>query len=177
MQCLCHRLRFLVLPLSPPSLFFLTLAHSPWQVLRWYRDADRYYRGAVGAFIVYDTTKHSTFQSIDARWLQELRDHADPKIVIMIVGNKTDLRHLRSVLHDEAKIFAGKWISIPSRLKLDSFNIWCCGRFCQLFTPATWSIQSLSIINFTMWSHGPCSYFTTEMLNVILMQIFSSNWS
>jgi len=67
----------------------------------------RYYRGAVGAFIVYDTTKHSTFQSIELRWLQELRDHADQQIVIMIVGNKTDLRHLRSVLHDEAKLFAG----------------------------------------------------------------------
>ena len=67
----------------------------------------RYYRGAVGAFIVYDTTKRTTFQSIEQRWLQELCDHADPKIVIMIVGNKTDLRHLRSVLHDEAKLFAG----------------------------------------------------------------------
>jgi len=68
----------------------------------------RYYRGAVGAFIVYDTTKHSTFQSIDQRWLQELRDHADPHTVIMIVGNKTDLRHLRSVMHDEAKLYAGE---------------------------------------------------------------------
>ena len=61
----------------------------------------------MGAFIVYDTTKRATFQSIEQRWLQELRDHADPKIVIMIVGNKTDLRHLRSVLSDEAKLFAG----------------------------------------------------------------------
>lgn len=67
----------------------------------------RYYRGAVGAFIVYDTTKHSTFQNIEHRWLQELRDHADSKIIIKIVGNKTDLRHLRTVLHDEAKLFAG----------------------------------------------------------------------
>ena len=67
----------------------------------------RYYRGAVGAFIVYDTTKHSSFQSLEHRWLQELRNHADPKIVIMVVGNKTDLRHLRTVLHDEAKLFAG----------------------------------------------------------------------
>jgi len=75
---------------------------------------DRYYRGAVGAFIVYDTTKHVTFRSIEQRWLQELRDHADPKIVIKIVGNKTDLRHLRSVLHDEAELFAGElFVMIP----------------------------------------------------------------
>jgi len=76
-----------------------------WQVLLM---IDRYYRGAVGALIVYDTTKHSTFQSIDHRWLQELRNHADPHTVIMIVGNKTDLRHLRSVLYDEAKLYAGE---------------------------------------------------------------------
>ena len=29
------------------------------------------------------------------RWLKELRDHADANIVIMLVGNKSDLRHLR----------------------------------------------------------------------------------
>ena len=81
-------------------------------------DIDSYYRGAVGAFIVYDTTKHSTFQSIEHRWLQELRDHADSKIVIKIVGNKTDLRHLRTVLHDEAELFAGEWVCIRTMHKV-----------------------------------------------------------
>lgn len=38
---------------------------------------------------------------------QELRDHADSNIVIMLVGNKSDLRHLRAVPTDEAKAFAG----------------------------------------------------------------------
>ena len=35
------------------------------------------------------------------------RDHADSNIVIMLVGNKSDLRHLRAVPTDEAKSFAG----------------------------------------------------------------------
>jgi Ras-related protein Rab-11A len=39
------------------------------------------------------------------RWLKELRDHADSNIVIMLVGNKSDLRHLRSVQTDDAKAF------------------------------------------------------------------------
>jgi GTPase SAR1 family protein len=39
--------------------------------------------------------------------LRELRDHADSNIVIMLVGNKSDLRHLRAVPTDEAKGFAG----------------------------------------------------------------------
>jgi len=39
------------------------------------------------------------------RWLKELRDHADQNIVIMLVGNKKDLRHMRQVQTDEAKDF------------------------------------------------------------------------
>lgn len=43
------------------------------------------------------------------RWLKELRDHADSNIVVMLVGNKSDLRHLRAVPTEEAKQFAGKF--------------------------------------------------------------------
>ena len=67
----------------------------------------RYYRGAVGALLVYDIAKHLTYENVE-RWLKELRDHADNNIVIMLVGNKSDLRHLRAVPTDEAKAFAGK---------------------------------------------------------------------
>ena len=65
-----------------------------------------YYRGAVGALLVYDIAKHLTYENVE-RWLKELRDHADQNIVIMLVGNKSDLRHLRAVPTDEAKTFAG----------------------------------------------------------------------
>ncbi|KAI9284948.1 GTP-binding protein [Umbelopsis sp. AD052] len=49
-----------------------------------------YYRGAVGALLVYDITRPSSFQNID-HWLKELKDHADENIVMMLVGNKSDL--------------------------------------------------------------------------------------
>ena len=65
-----------------------------------------YYRGAVGALLVYDIAKHLTYENVE-RWLKELRDHADTNIVIMLVGNKSDLRHLRSVPTEGAKHFAG----------------------------------------------------------------------
>jgi len=64
-----------------------------------------YYRGAVGALLVYDISKHITYENV-VRWLKELRDHADSNIVIMLVGNKSDLRHLRAVPTEEAKAFA-----------------------------------------------------------------------
>ncbi|KAB5589428.1 Ras-related protein Rab-11A [Ceratobasidium theobromae] len=47
------------------------------------------YRGAVGALI-----------------LKELRDHTESGIVAMLVGNKSDLEHLRKVPTEEAKAFA-----------------------------------------------------------------------
>ena len=66
-----------------------------------------YYRGAVGALLVYDVTRHVTFENVE-RWLKELRDHTDSNIVIMLVGNKADLRHLRAVSTEDATAFAEK---------------------------------------------------------------------
>lgn len=56
---------------------------------------------------MYDISKHQTYENVQ-RWLKELRDHADANIVIMLVGNKSDLRHLRAVPTEEAKQFASK---------------------------------------------------------------------
>ncbi|XP_064846286.1 ras-related protein Rab-11A isoform X1 [Oncorhynchus masou masou] len=82
-----------------------------------------YYRGAVGALLVYDIAKHLTFESVE-RWLKELRDHADSNIVIMLVGNKSDLRHLRAVPTDGARAFAEKnGLSFLETSALDSTNV------------------------------------------------------
>lgn len=66
-----------------------------------------YYRGAVGAMLVYDVTKRQTFDHIP-RWLEELRAHADKNIVIILIGNKTDLEDQRAVPTEDAKEFAEK---------------------------------------------------------------------
>lgn len=59
---------------------------------------------------MYDIAKHPTYVNV-TRWLKELRDHADANILIMLVGNKSDLKHLRAVPTDEAKAFAGNRIA------------------------------------------------------------------
>ena len=66
----------------------------------------RYYRGAVGALVVYDITKQPTYECIE-RWLTELYDHAHPHVVVMLVGNKTDLESDRCVATEEARQYAG----------------------------------------------------------------------
>ena len=55
--------------------------------------------------LVYDVTRHVTFENVQ-RWLKELRDHTDANIVVMLVGNKADLRHLRAVSTEDATAFA-----------------------------------------------------------------------
>jgi len=82
-----------------------------------------YYRGAVGALLVYDIAKHQTFENV-TRWLKELRDHADANIVIMLVGNKSDLKHLRAVPTDEAKAFSSEnGLSFIETSALDASNV------------------------------------------------------
>ncbi|KAL7711581.1 Small GTPase Rab11B [Entamoeba marina] len=66
-----------------------------------------YYRGALGALIVYDITKKNSFESVE-RWLQELHDNADKKVVQMIIANKSDLQQTREVETSEGEELAKK---------------------------------------------------------------------
>ncbi|XP_057493041.1 ras-related protein RABA2a-like [Actinidia eriantha] len=82
-----------------------------------------YYRGALGALLVYDVTKPTTFENV-SRWLKELRDHADSNIVIMLVGNKTDLKHLRAVATEDAQGFAEtEGLSFIETSALEAINV------------------------------------------------------
>lgn len=72
---------------------------------------------------MYDIAKHATYVNV-TRWLKELRDHADSNIVIMLVGNKSDLRHLRAVPTEEAKAFAQEnGLSFIETSALDASNV------------------------------------------------------
>jgi Ras-related protein Rab-11A len=49
-----------------------------------------HYRNAIGAIVVYDITKEKSFRNV-RNWVQNVREHADPSVEILIVGNKSDL--------------------------------------------------------------------------------------
>jgi len=73
--------------------------------------------------LVYDISKRLTFENVE-RWLKELRTHADPSIVVMLVGNKCDLKHLQAVLTDDAKAFAEQNnLAFIETSALDSTNV------------------------------------------------------
>lgn len=64
-----------------------------------------YYRGAVGALIVYDISRKQTFENV-GRWLEELRMHSDTSVVVMLVGNKCDLKNIREVSEEDGTALA-----------------------------------------------------------------------
>uniref|UniRef100_A0A8C9FRP0 Ras-related protein Rab-25 n=1 Tax=Pavo cristatus TaxID=9049 RepID=A0A8C9FRP0_PAVCR len=82
-----------------------------------------YYRGALGALVVFDITKHQTYDVVE-RWLKELYDHTEASIVVMLVGNKSDLAQAREVPTEEAKMFAeNNGLLFTETSALDSTNV------------------------------------------------------
>jgi small GTP-binding protein len=64
-----------------------------------------YYRGAVGSMLVYDISRASSFESIE-KWLKEIKNYGDEHMVTMLVGNKSDLKHVRSIRTENAEEYA-----------------------------------------------------------------------
>lgn len=64
-----------------------------------------YYRGAIGALLVYDITNSSSFENLPT-WLKDSLDATNQNIGLVLVGNKCDLESERQVNKEVAKNFA-----------------------------------------------------------------------
>ncbi|KAG9241038.1 P-loop containing nucleoside triphosphate hydrolase protein [Calycina marina] len=68
-----------------------------------------YFRGASGALLVFDISRRPTFEHV-TDWLNDLRQIAEPDIVVVLVGNKSDLatgdENKREVTKQEAEDWA-----------------------------------------------------------------------
>ena len=62
-----------------------------------------YYKGSKGAFVVYDISRKETFENVD-KWIGELKTNGSEDVLIMLVGNKSDLEDKREVQIEEYKI-------------------------------------------------------------------------
>eukprot|EP01118_Nematostelium_gracile_P016343 TRINITY_DN6743_c0_g1_i1.p1 TRINITY_DN6743_c0_g1~~TRINITY_DN6743_c0_g1_i1.p1 ORF type:complete len:246 (-),score=67.09 TRINITY_DN6743_c0_g1_i1:25-672(-) len=65
------------------------------------------YRGALGALLVYDITRASSLKATE-KWLDNIRNFAEPNCVVVLIGNKCDLHSKREVATEEGKEFAKK---------------------------------------------------------------------
>ncbi|XP_017893434.2 ras-related protein RabJ [Ceratina calcarata] len=67
--------------------------------------APMYYRNANAAMLVFDLTQYNTFTAMK-RWVSELHKHIEESIVLVVIGNKSDLREKRQVDAEEGRIYA-----------------------------------------------------------------------
>ena len=61
-----------------------------------------YYKGAKGAFIVYDITSKTTFNSVD-KWIQDLNLYGDKNLTLLLIGNKSDLEEKRQIKKEDGE--------------------------------------------------------------------------
>ncbi|KAG7274773.1 hypothetical protein CRUP_015760 [Coryphaenoides rupestris] len=60
-----------------------------------------YYRSAHGAMVAYDITRRPTFESVP-HWIHEIRHYGAAGVVLILIGNKSDLHGERQVLFEDA---------------------------------------------------------------------------
>lgn len=58
--------------------------------------APMFYRNANAALLVFDITSRTSFESMQG-WVIELRRNVEEAMVLVVVGNKTDLDEKREV--------------------------------------------------------------------------------
>lgn len=56
---------------------------------------------------MYDITRRETFEHLTT-WLEDCRRYSSHNIVIMLIGNKSDLEEKRAVSREEGEAFAQK---------------------------------------------------------------------
>ena len=61
-----------------------------------------YYKGSKGALVIYDITQKETFANIE-KWVNDLKCKGDPKITIIIIGNKNDLEEKRQISKEQGE--------------------------------------------------------------------------
>ena len=66
-----------------------------------------YFRGAVGALLIYDITCKKSFENV-SDWLNRLMESTSADLIVMLVGNKSDLKEKREVSTAEGTDFAMK---------------------------------------------------------------------
>ena len=67
-----------------------------------------YYRGANGILLVFDVTSNSSFEHIK-NWIEQIKEEANERIIIYLVGNKIDCTNNRVISNEEGKKLADEF--------------------------------------------------------------------
>jgi Ras-related protein Rab-11A len=63
-----------------------------------------YYRGSLGALLIFDLTNSSSFEHLP-QWIEEIRANVPTEIPLLLVGNKSDLVDQRAITWEEINTF------------------------------------------------------------------------
>ena len=66
-----------------------------------------YYKNSACALLVYDISKKESFESIQS-WIEDCKNSAPETVLMVLVGNKSDLTEERKVSEEEGREFAEK---------------------------------------------------------------------
>ena len=64
-----------------------------------------YYKASAVAMVVYDITKEESFQHIES-WLRDCKELAPGTVILVLIGNKSDLEDQRVIAKERGEIFA-----------------------------------------------------------------------
>ena len=82
-----------------------------------------YYKGAKGAFIVYDITSRKSFDNVD-KWIEEIKEKIPNYIKLWVIWNKIDLDEQRVISTEEAKYrYKDMDITVIETLALNDTNL------------------------------------------------------
>jgi small GTP-binding protein len=67
-----------------------------------------FFQGCVGALLVYDITRYTTFEQIALKWLEDFKKFSRPDGVYILIGNKSDLKETIKVSSEEGELLSQK---------------------------------------------------------------------
>ena len=67
-----------------------------------------FFEGCHGCLLVYDVTRHSTFDNIKLKWIEDFRKFARSDGVYILIGNKVDLKDSNTVPSEKGEALAKK---------------------------------------------------------------------
>ena len=64
-----------------------------------------YIKDSAVAIIVFDITSRASFQSVE-KWIEDAKNLRDDEVLLVLIGNKSDLKDMRAVSTEEADAYA-----------------------------------------------------------------------
>ena len=85
---------------------------------------EAYFKKADGCLIIYDITNKRSFEEIEKYYIPKLKEKCRKDIVVLLLGNKSDLEDMRKISYEEGSELALKYNFIFKEVScLENINV------------------------------------------------------